>query len=252
MPSIVWRVVRLAAPVVGLLLAFLYTDVLAPAQRPQWLDRSSAAVVGLVNRLARPTNDFGSQLEDAFRIRLPRWADLPRDAYHIHVARAPYPLPRTGTDALDWHVMERWCNTIPNWTDHWEPRERVSDAYLEFLTAVDDETESKRAKRIAGDMTAALYELAVEVNELDSLRAAGRISKEAYDRQHKELLRQQKKVSDELAAALDCKLDEPLLHLDRTVYTLDAEPAEWRISICRASALQYSASIGRSTQARSP
>lgn len=59
-------------------------------------------------------------------------------------------------------------------------------------------------------------------------------------------------ASDELAAALDCKLDEPLLHLDRTVYTLDAEPAEWRISICRASALQYSASIGRSTQARSP
>lgn len=202
MPTIIWHVVRLAAPLLGLVLAFWYTESLAPTQRPLWLDRSSAFVVGLVNKITRPTSDFGSQLEDAFRVRLPQWASLSRDAYQVHVARSPYPLPKPGADAFDWHVMERWCNSIPNWSDHWEPRERVSDAYLEFLTAVDDETESRRAKRIAADMTAAMYEIAVEVNELEDQRAAGTVSRESYERRRNEYSRQQKKISEELAASL--------------------------------------------------
>lgn len=38
-------------------------------------------------------------------------------------------------------------------------------------------------------------------------------------------------ASDDLAAAFNCNIGEPLLHLDRTVHALDAQAAEWRTAI---------------------
>lgn len=52
-------------------------------------------------------------------------------------------------------------------------------------------------------------------------------------------------ATDEAAAALACEPGEPLLHLDRVVYTLDMQPAEWRTALCRSTAVHYVAPVGR-------
>lgn len=51
----------------------------------------------------------------------------------------------------------------------------------------------------------------------------------------------------ETAAALGCGPNEPLLRLDRTIFTIDGKPAKWRVGHCRLIGHYYSASIGPDT-----
>ena len=52
----------------------------------------------------------------------------------------------------------------------------------------------------------------------------------------------------ELAEGLECGEDEPLLRLDRIVYTITGQPAKWRVGHCKLNGKYYSASIGPDSQ----
>lgn len=48
----------------------------------------------------------------------------------------------------------------------------------------------------------------------------------------------------EFAAQFNCDPSEPLLRLDRVVYTISGQPAKWRVGHCKLSDKYYSAAIG--------
>jgi GntR family transcriptional regulator len=51
-------------------------------------------------------------------------------------------------------------------------------------------------------------------------------------------------ASGKVAATLRCAVGEPVLRLDRLVWTIDAKPAEWRVGVCKMVGNYYAASIG--------
>lgn len=51
------------------------------------------------------------------------------------------------------------------------------------------------------------------------------------------------------AQILNCPIGEPLLRLDRLVYTITGQPAKWRVGFCRLQDRYYSAAIGITPQA---
>jgi DNA-binding GntR family transcriptional regulator len=48
----------------------------------------------------------------------------------------------------------------------------------------------------------------------------------------------------DLAQDLKCDASDPLLRLDRIVYTITGQPAKWRVGHCKLNGKYYSASIG--------
>lgn len=54
-------------------------------------------------------------------------------------------------------------------------------------------------------------------------------------------------ANEELAQRLQCQVGDPLLRLDRVVYTIAGQPAKWRIGYCQLGDKYYSAAIGPTT-----
>jgi GntR family transcriptional regulator len=52
-------------------------------------------------------------------------------------------------------------------------------------------------------------------------------------------------ATPQIAETLSCREGEPLLRLDRVIYTIKGRPAKWRVGFCLMREKYYSASIGR-------